>query len=630
MEHEHATGILCALSHTHIQSSTVLDKMPRQFRGNFEELSDAVRTDLDVPDDLRSSSSTVARIYLKVIDYQVRKRHSEPPGRFGNQDQHLAKRLFCELSKTILWKWEIVCNHGSEYGLNLREVQGYSDFVTHLLYYNDRLAGKRKDPPTFTGLLLEVSEDMKQLVQSCRKFDRDQRYGVLLDELHKTSQKFCDRALGVSMLAVTDNHKELAQSLGMQAISQGLISRLKSSSAPAFWSSDLGQVLSAALVRGGGPDFGPTASVWTDWYGTVRRTDYEDFEEACVALAELTRKGQCAVLAGSRGEHKDNRHELSGQFFHKTMGVWSVLDGRVGQHFLLQHAAAADARCAAEAVTAAAARGRLADRQSDPALMITYVTEADRDSDAAPAAATSRPGSGPPSESPALGSGPEGDRILEQVERVRRRWAAAEKELLHTGVAEPFRANRRVNVSTESPAEPERTVGHDLPKLILEGPLALSEVLSSHQQVLGEARNLTRGGGAEMALMAIKALRKGSKFDTVLLASMNRFIANATAIHEVFDREWRARLKHSTQIAEQTPPMQRAYYESYSQCIRLRQELLEKWHEVEVLVPDEQLAEEFQRIHVSRVQAYQRLASEVSTVPALSLEASGRYERLAN
>merc|ERR1712079_387208 len=93
--------------------------------------------------------------------------------------------------------------------------------------------------------------------------------------------------------------------------------------------------------------------------------------------------------------------------------------------------------------------------------------------------------------------------LLEEVEEVRKNWTRGCMD--RAGVAQPFCS------------------GSDVRDLILHLPMQLSDVLLAHEQVMGDVRNLTLGGGAEMALTAIHLLRQGSQLG-LLLTSMDRFM----------------------------------------------------------------------------------------------------------
>eukprot|EP00747_Dinoflagellata_sp_TGD_P092738 gnl/TRDRNA2_/TRDRNA2_165509_c1_seq2.p1 gnl/TRDRNA2_/TRDRNA2_165509_c1~~gnl/TRDRNA2_/TRDRNA2_165509_c1_seq2.p1 ORF type:complete len:149 (+),score=12.06 gnl/TRDRNA2_/TRDRNA2_165509_c1_seq2:54-449(+) len=115
--------------------------------------------------------------------------------------------------------------------------------------------------------------------------------------------------------------------------------------------------------------------------------------------------------------------------------------------------------------------------------------------------------------------------------------------------------------------------------------------------------------------MAIQGLRNGSKFISLFLASLNKFIDCVSVLHEIFDRERCRKLQDHGQIKDQMTAMQRTYFESFGHCIRIRDTIVRKWNQLETSLSDAQVVESVKRILTSRGDAYQRLSSPSITVP---------------
>jgi hypothetical protein len=527
---------------------------------------------------LRANDTAVAKLYHRIINYQDKKAHTKPPGMWDNRDQLLSKRLFCEIMKDMLYRWA-VSSQGVDDNVSKSEVQCPIDFIEHLLYYHDRFIGKRQSSPTFLEVLLELQDKLIQISQRCDLYDSS--YCKLLDEIYASTCSFCDHALSVTLLGLSSNHTELSQSLGDEPVSIGALSRLRSNSAPLFWATDLGQVISAALIRGEPDSFKAPASMWTHSFGAIRRIDYDSFDEAYAVFEESS---LCAVLTNSDGLHKNNRHRLTARWVHENLGIWKQMDELATQHLLLQHHAS---------VAAAAFEALVVDPSAaeSPCDLV--------DACSAPRA----------SESDSSSAADATQQLSRQMSKVLQKWMCESMD--HSGVAEPFRIRGR----TESSAVGcQNTVQFLLLSLVLK----LSDVMLANRHVMGEVRNLTRGGGTEMTLMAIRALREGSKFNSILLTSMDNFTECASQVHVTFDQEWRKALRCGTQISSQLLAKQRAYFESYKQCIELRQTIMGKWQQLESGLRDSQLDEDMQRILLSRGTAYRRLAAMPSSAPAIS------------
>jgi len=160
----------------------------------------------------------------------------------------------------------------------------------------------------------------------------------------------------------------------------------------------------------------------------------------------------------------------------------------------------------------------------------------------------------------------------------------------------------------------------NFPDLILRLAVALSDLLFAKRHVMGEVRTLSQGGSSEMTLLAIRALRRGMKFTKLLLASMDKFLECAGAVHAGFDEEWRKMLRGRTQINDQVIEMQRCYFENYKSCIALRKRIMTQWQHLELLIGDAQLDEDLQSQMQGRSRAYQLLASPQVTALALSYD----------
>eukprot|EP00930_Biecheleria_cincta_P091305 TRINITY_DN8084_c0_g1_i1.p1 TRINITY_DN8084_c0_g1~~TRINITY_DN8084_c0_g1_i1.p1 ORF type:complete len:602 (+),score=84.00 TRINITY_DN8084_c0_g1_i1:149-1807(+) len=495
---------------------------------------EAIPTVLDVPRDMDNQHCILTRAYQQVVNYQSEKKHDQPRGRFSwaNMDQLLAKRLFCELSKETLQVW-FLRSQGADDRVKPHEVKSYAEFVKHLLFYHDVFAAKRGTD--FADLLYELLGNLERLVVVCSKAQRNVEFSVLLDEIHDAALRFCDHALGVVLLGTSANHEELEKNLKefkQDSICVETIRRLRSKSAPEFWATDLGLVISATLVRGDNTDFEPRPAVWTDSFGTVRRTDCENFDEAVDMHEECTRKNQCAVLTGAHGEHRNNRSKLTGRVFHDKSGVWDRMNDRVTLHIFLQHGAVEDTRIIERHVSDAALALGNGDRIAPAAL-------AHRGYDASSSSSStgtgvSLPGSshGPNASHADDSSTKDGktSSMLSPIEQIKRRWQQG--LLSYAGLAGPFRSKCQPLGRDVEAGAAERSA--EAASRILEVPMAFSEVLCAFKHTLGAARHIS-GGGLHQSLLAIHGLRKGGKFESHLLASMQQFVTKASVIHREFE-----------------------------------------------------------------------------------------------
>mmetsp|Transcript_6073 Transcript_6073/g.11623 ORF Transcript_6073/g.11623 Transcript_6073/m.11623 type:complete len:617 (-) Transcript_6073:61-1911(-) len=579
---ESASQVLRRLVRQYCSNSDVVEKLSRQAGANINDIAQSVHTVLDIPTNLMSNSTLVAKAYHDVINYQRNKKHDKPPGLFNNREQLLAKRLFCEIMKEALQRWSLSSN-GADDRVSKSEVQCHLDLVEHLLYYRDCFASKseRWQSGHFCEFLLNLDDSLKQLLQQCDTWDTG--YNKILDDIYNLAASFCDNALCATVLGITNNHSELVQNLRGDTLSVSLLSRLRSNSAPMFWATDLGQVISAALVRGDPDSFKPLASVWTECFGTVRRSDFNSFNDAHAAFEEATRSRLCAVLTGPDGEHRNNRS--------RSFGAWRRMDDVTARHVLLQHAASSTARAFEEQVE-----------------NVTSSQEALTDLSTAATPASSAAASFITSESSCPShfdlSVAAGQTFSDQVKEVQRRWISG--EMSQSGVAEAFRGQRKSS-SVGTDAMPDDSHSSLLAS-ILKLPVALSDLLVAFRHVMGEIRALAHGASTEMALMAIWALRRSSKFSKLLLASMDRFLDNASQVHRTFDQQWRKTLRGCAHMSDQVPELQRSYFESLKKCFQLRTRILTEWQQLE-LISDTQLQENVQGIMQSRGQAYRRLAS---------------------
>lgn len=295
---ENPIAVMCRLAHEHnLPYNAVLERLPRLYAESSHHDLEAIPSDVDVPGDMRHQNTILTRTYQQVVNYQSEKKHHQSRGRFtfANLDQLLAKRVFCELCKETLQIW-FVRSEGSDDKVKPNEVKSWAEFVKHLLFCHDVFAAKRGFD--FADLLCVLLDNLVRLGNVCSKSQRNVEFSILMDEIHDAASRFCDHALAVVLLGTSGSHEEFEKTLKQDIICVDTIRQRRSNSAPEFWATDLGLVISATLGRANDADFEPRAAVWTDYYGKVRRIDCASLDEAVTMLDECTRKNQCAALTG--------------------------------------------------------------------------------------------------------------------------------------------------------------------------------------------------------------------------------------------------------------------------------------------------------------------------------------------
>lgn len=600
---ENPIAVMCRLAHEHkLPYNAVLERLPRTYaEGNNLDL-EAIPSVIDVPGDMRHQNTILTRTYQQIVNYQSEKKHHQSRGRFtfANLDQLLAKRVFCELFKETLQVW-FVRSEGSDDKVKPNEVKSWAEFVKHLLFCHDVFAAKRGFD--FADLLCVLLDNLVRLGSVCSRSQRNIEFSILMDEIYDAASQFCDHALAVVLLGTSASHEEFEKTLKQDIICVDTIRQRRSNSAPEFWATDLGLVISATLGRANHTDFEPMAALWTDSYGKVRRIDCRSLEEAVAMLDECTRKNQCAVVTGPKGECRNNRSKLTGRVFHESLGVWDRMHERVTLHLLLQHGAVEDFS-ASESRIANAVLALGNGNQMAPAALVDngYDNSAPSSRTTSSASPSGLAGGSPTTTNPATSS------LLDPLEKVKQRWQAG--NLSYSGLADPWIVKLRRDRETE-----ERSIGQSsrAASEILEVPMALSDVLCAFRHTLGEARHIS-GGGLQQSLMAIHGLRRGGKFESQLLEGMKQFLKKASSVYKDFETAWLQSFKARETIAGQTSSMQRFYYESYTQCGKLCGDIERKWNQLTAGLTEEEIGATFR----DTGKAYQRLSVPVAAVQALT------------
>lgn len=597
-QRESDLAVVCRLAHEHLSDGAtrndILRRLPRDFRSGVDEIVKDIHTSIEVPPLFTTSGGTLSFVFKKLITYQTQQNHHQPPGRLqrftsfsareaNSCDNFHAKRVVCELLKT----WAC-CSQGAVNDENIlpEEVDPYLNFLRHLMYYHDRWSSKLWGSDAFLEVMVQTIRKLESLKRDTS--DARQKYLRVLEHISDASSELLDHALRVTILLVSDQHAELEQLVAKEGpMTLKFLAQPYHRHNSQFWSTDLGQVLHAALVRSDPQRFKPTGTgdtetvtaariwtLWTDELRTPKRYEYSSPEEARQVFEQCR---CCTILVGPEGKIQEKSF-AAGQMLAKVLQEDSTLrelNRRVDQHIALQRAALG----------------------LPPPVQVTAIE-----------AFLEEPGT-------VAAENVEAETYWhDAVQKVRDAWMAGQIEA--TGVAELFRGGKKVKW-VEGVFEKE-SKSSDFPTIILDLSKAFSDLLCCHKEVMSAVRGMISEGGSKEALAAIYALRQRSTITGQLDGCMQRFMASANLLHGFYEHLFFESLETNKKLKGQTAPMQRLYFESIHACSKLRDDILTQWHKLGLQVTDDNLAEEAKRIDMTEKAAFCKLMGMPSPTLAIT------------
>lgn len=601
IEQDSDLGVVCRVAHECLDEGTsarneVLRRLPLDCKKGVDELIKDINTSIGVPPAMATGSSTLSFIYQKVVLYQVKSNHHQPPSRFQSFKSYAsgepnpcdnlhAKRIVCELLKS----WALGCKTQDDENVDVREVNAYFAMVTSLLYHHDRWSKSTSwNTDAFMETLVLVHRRLDELTKVAS--NAKQKYLRVLERISEGSHEIVDHALRVMLLAMADNHAEMSQFREKNGhISLKALSERFSRNSSVFWCTDFGQVIHSALVRAdparfkplvncGGDSEGcgekPQWSVWeTQLAGTVRSWEFGSLDQARDFFEKCSR---ACVLVGPSGK-LDSKSPTTSEMLTgllKETSATKEVNRRVDLHLVLQR-------------TAQGLPAPKLGARADAPTIEDFLDGEEQGGNRASA-------SGEPLDAA---------HWINAVDGVKSAWMRGSLE--HTGISEPFRGGKRLKW-VEGVFE-KKAKASDFPTLILDVCLKFVDLLACHIEVMGAVRGMIKEGGSKEALAAIYALRQRQTIDGRFFGSVQRFISSASLVHGLFEHEFFRSLEGGQKIKAQDPAMQRLYYESFRACTQLRDSIMTQWHTLSLTVSDEDLGEEARRMDIKEKAAFSQL-----------------------
>ena len=214
------------------------------------------------------------------------------------------------------------------------EVDPYLIFLRHLMYYHDRWSSKLWGSDAFLEVMVQTIRKLESLKRDTS--DARQKYLRVLEHISDASSELLDHALRVTILLVSDQHAELEQLVAKEGpMTLKFLAQPYHRHNSQFWSTDLGQVLHAALVRSDPQRFKPTGTgdtetvtaariwtLWTDELRTPKRYEYSSPEEARQVFEQCR---CCTILVGPEGKIQEKSF-AAGQMLAKALLLLLAVD----------------------------------------------------------------------------------------------------------------------------------------------------------------------------------------------------------------------------------------------------------------------------------------------------------------